>query len=105
MTVDAILVNGPCVVCDQGTDTALAFEGVAEWLTAGLMVLGVPRQDAIAMVEDTWPQGVAFDVVVTQPVRVCAACVARCAAEFPAPGDIVLGNVPIIVATGGAPDD
>jgi hypothetical protein len=34
------------VACGQGTDTAIAFAGEAEWHIAGLQVLGVPSADA-----------------------------------------------------------
>ena len=35
-----------CVVCTQGTDTALGLQGDAEWIIVGLEELGVPRQEA-----------------------------------------------------------
>lgn len=90
------LVSGPCIVCGQGTDTALVFEGDAHWAAAGVMVLGVPQAEAMALVEATWDEGIPLDEVVVQPVRVCAPCVARCRASFPTPRNALLGDVPVI---------
>ena len=38
-----------CVVCLQGCDTGLAFRGEAEWVLAGLHVLGIPDDEAEQM--------------------------------------------------------
>lgn len=92
-------MNGPCVVCGQGTDTALGFQGDANWVAAGLVVLGVPTEEAMDAVEDYWggPDAVPPGEFV-QAVQVCAECVAKCPADFPAPGVLMHGvqTVPVI---------
>lgn len=72
---------GSCVVCQTGTDTALAFAGPPEWCAAGLMVLGVPKAEAITLAE----AAPGTDTYAEMGVRVCTACVSRCAAGFPPP--------------------
>lgn len=49
--------KGSCIVCGQGTDTALAFHGEAEWHMAALIVLGVPA----AEVEQTYRSATGSD--------------------------------------------
>ena len=84
--------SGSCVMCLRGTDTALAFTGEAEWLIAGLINLGLARDDAnrtaFAMFED---MGCDPDMVPegrqTFGVRVCAECVSKAPySGFPSPG-------------------
>ena len=43
--------DGSCVACLRGTDTGLAFTGEAEWIIAGMMMLGIPEDQATIMVE------------------------------------------------------
>jgi hypothetical protein len=69
--------SGSCVVCLQGCDTALAFRGEAEWIIAGLRVLGLPSGEA----EQTLAHATGCDPdmvpngELTVPVRVCESCV------------------------------
>lgn len=74
-----------CAVCLQGTDTALAFTGVMEWKIAGLTCLGIPDDVATIMVE-RWADDDAPLVV-----KVCAECVKRGSAPFPAPALCIPG--------------
>jgi hypothetical protein len=88
--------NGPCVVCMTPTDTALAFEGCAEWCMAGLSVLGVPLDEAIAIfnIDPDEPDANGRHTV---RVRVCVGCVRKCSAPFPDP-TITLpgGGIPVV---------
>lgn len=61
-----------CVVCLRGTDTGLAFRGEPGQCVAGLVRLGVPREQAALMV----PVGGAAGDVITVPVRACRECAA-----------------------------
>ena len=71
---------GSCVVCLQGCDTALVLQGEAEWIVAGLTVLGITDVDeATAVVSQgtgcapgRMPGG-----TVTVAIRCCEACVAK----------------------------
>lgn len=86
---------GACVVCMRGTDTALTFRGIAEWAIAGLVTLGVPEQDAVAMVSSG--PGEVPDGELAISVRVCGSCVKRCPASFPMPRLALSGSpVPVI---------
>lgn len=83
--------RGSCVVCLRGTDTAIAFTGEAEWLEAGLRVLGIPDGQARHTADQYWQErgadpGMVFDGEHTMTVKVCAECAARSGANFPAPG-------------------
>ena len=71
--------SGSCINCFQGTDTALAFVGCLEWQAAGLMMLGLPDEHAFATVNSFGDESKPFIV------RVCAECVEKSAAPFPAP--------------------
>jgi hypothetical protein len=89
-----------CAVCVRGTDTALAFTGEAEWLEAGLGVLGIPDDEAQHMIEAFFVEkGADPGMVLTgdheMVVRVCAECVAKAPAQFPAPCIPAFG-VPVI---------
>ena len=67
-----------CVVCLQGTDTGLAFVGEAEWVIAGLTVLGIPEDQGTTMISEVTgcaPGNVPLGEV-TMHVRVCAKCAA-----------------------------
>jgi hypothetical protein len=89
--------EGSCVACQTGTDTGLAFEGEAEWLIAGLTVLGLSEHEASLMVSEHLggSAGEVPDGVHSMGVRVCAACVAKSPASFPAPA-LVGGALPTI---------
>lgn len=63
-----------CIVCFQGTDTALAFRGSPEWCVAGLLVLGVPKDQAYATFELCHPNP---PELMTVTYRVCASCASR----------------------------
>ena len=89
--------SGTCVVCLQPTDTALGFRGTAEWLAARLVVLGLPNEQAIAMV-----QNVEGDEMM---VRVCAACVERCPASFPPPALVLPGRAILTIEQPSPEDD
>jgi hypothetical protein len=80
-----------CCVCLRGTDTALAFQGEVEWLIAGLMSLGIPEQEAGAMVSRHFgcPDGEVPCGCLTLPVRVCSECVSRANPSFPAPAVVM----------------
>jgi hypothetical protein len=69
--------TGSCVVCLQGCDTALAFRGEAEWVLAGLRVLGLPDDEAAKTLTEVTgcAPGMVPDGKITVPVRVCEACV------------------------------
>jgi hypothetical protein len=69
--------RGTCTVCLRGTDTGIAFFGEAEWVAAGMKVLGIPLEQAAVMISDVTgcgrgkvPAG-RFQIV----VRVCRDCV------------------------------
>lgn len=65
-----------CVVCLKGTDTGLAFVGEAEWVLAGLRVLGVPDDQAsetLGAVTGCQP-GMVPDGEITVQLRVCETC-------------------------------
>ena len=89
--------NGSCIVCFHGTDTALAFEGEAEWVIAGLVTLGIPTEfEAGVMMSHFFdvPPGTVPDGIVTLGVQVCADCVERCPANFPKPRQA--SSVPVL---------
>lgn len=45
-------LRDPCTVCyQQNTSTVVAFGGSLEWVVVGLMRLGLPQKEAIALVE------------------------------------------------------
>lgn len=89
---------GSCAVCLLGTDTALAFTGALEWKIAGLICMGIPDDEATIMVE-RW--GNDDDPCV---VKVCAECVGKAAAPFPAPALCIPGYpVPNIQQPGYQP--
>lgn len=65
-----------CVVCLRGTDTGFAFRGVAEWIIAGIAVLGIPMDQAASMVSmaTSCEQGMVPDGEFTIVSRVCQRC-------------------------------
>jgi hypothetical protein len=85
-------------VCLRGTDTGLALTGVAEFVVAGHVKLGVPQDQAVLMVSEATgcepgnvPVG-EFTVV----VRVCRECANR-AGE---PVGLIATEVPLIKRRG-----
>ena len=91
--------HGSCVVCLRGTDTALAFQGEAEWMIAGVSALGVPLKQAGVMVSHFFgclPGRVPDGDDLTIVVQVCSSCVAKAKPGFPVPGLVVGGRVPTI---------
>lgn len=74
-----------CVVCFRGTDTALGFEGPGEWIIAGLSILGVPVDQAGALV--SMSTGCELGEVppgrIRLVFRVCQACVDKSGTGFP----------------------
>jgi hypothetical protein len=85
--------EGSCVNCMKGTDTALGFEGEAEWLMAGLAALGVPKDQALVMVSQHFkvPPGLVPDGTFRMVVKVCPACVEQ--SPFPTPVLVLPGAV------------
>ena len=62
-----------------GADTGLAFTGEAEWIITGMMMLGIPEDQATIMVGDFTgcDHGEVPDGVITIPVAVCRECASR----------------------------
>jgi hypothetical protein len=71
--------RGTCIVCLEPTDTGLAVRGEPEAAMAVLMVLGVPGDQAAAVLPQALgcAPGMVPDGEVTVPFRVCARCAAR----------------------------
>jgi hypothetical protein len=71
--------TGSCIVCGQGTDTAVGVRGEAEWHVAFMMQLGIPYDQANAT--HSFATGAApghvLDGIHTSHVRVCADCFAN----------------------------
>lgn len=84
--------RGTCTLCLRATDTAIGFEGEAEYLIAGLIWLGVENEVAYRMVSEEF--GCDPGMVPTGRhclyVRLCA----KCAAEggYPDPKLWVVGG-------------
>ena len=80
-----------CIVCFKGdVDTAVGFQGPAEWILAGLEALGVPKDQCYGTLrafleEDGWEgaPGEVPDGELLHYVRVCRECVKKCPANFP----------------------
>jgi hypothetical protein len=78
-----------CIACFKGdVPTVIAFEGEAEWILAGLCVLGLPEDQAYATLrhwletEQGWTGGAG--TVPTGTLRFSCVCCAECAAPtFP----------------------
>jgi hypothetical protein len=85
---------GACVVCRRGTDTALGFEGDAEWVLVGLGALGMPEERAVLLVGAQYgcDPGMVPDGTVSFPVRICAECASSGPPSFPAPAVVVTGG-------------
>jgi len=80
--------SGSCVSCMRGTDTAISFAGSAEWIMAGLTVLGVPEKEAIDMTVNMFgcsPGMVPVGDNLSAIVRVCRPCARKARGDFPKP--------------------
>jgi hypothetical protein len=72
--------EGTCAACMRPTDTGLVFRGVPEWAAAGLARLGVPEDQAVAIVLGHCAAafgcepGEVPDEPITMTVRACADC-------------------------------
>lgn len=89
-----------CVVCLRGTDTAIGFgPAEAEWALAGLQLLGVPEDQAEAIVSafTGCDPGTVSSEDVTISVRVCRSCMA---ASDLADSGMTLGVVPAVPVYG-----
>ena len=87
---------GSCVGCLRGCDTCVAVVGDVDWHCAFLTVIGVPLEEAEAMIQAPWFPILAPDF---PPVfyRVCTACAAkypRLTARVAVPGADVPGGLP-----------
>lgn len=95
---------GSCTICLRGTDTALGFRGDAEFVIAGLVTLGIDSMeeaDATLRSLTGCDDGMVPTGVLSQVVRVCAECVDKCPAAFPAPVPLMMGaEVPCIEHSG-----
>lgn len=71
--------SGSCVVCGQGTDTALGVDGEAEWHVAALQMLGIPAAEAPDVLASATgaPAGMARTGRFKMPILVCAECVSK----------------------------
>jgi hypothetical protein len=90
-----------CVVCLKGTDTGIALRGEAEWVIAGLRVLGVPSDQAsetLRVVTGSDP-GMVPDGEVTITIRVCIPCAVGSPFEG-SPQPVAIG-VPLFGQKGG----
>ena len=68
--------SGTCIVCLRATDTGLGFRGDVTWQAASLIVLGLPRDEAVATVNEheheLGPDG-RYEVI----HRLCTDCASR----------------------------
>lgn len=91
---DHLAQKGSCIVCLRGTDTALAFRGSIEWVTAGLYALGVPADQAAATVQSSCLP-IDGSGRATATYQVCASCVQK--TKLPKPGLVYDGaEIPCI---------
>jgi len=81
--------KGTCIVCFRPTDTGLGFRGEAEFVIAGLRVLGIPEGADYATFRAGWTDtghdledGEVPDGIIEVPVQVCTRCVSKCPAKF-----------------------
>lgn len=97
--------RGSCIVCGRGTDTALAFQGEAEWCLAGVVALGVPEDEAYLTLLSGWQEegrgtqkGQVPCGTLSAVIRVCADCVEAATPNFPKPTLLYRGaELPAIV--------
>jgi hypothetical protein len=68
-----------CLVCLQGTDAALDFRGDAEWMVAGLTVLGIGYDEVASMISRAHgcDVGLVPKDLLTMTFRVCESCVTK----------------------------
>lgn len=82
-----------CVVCDQPTDTTLAFIGSAEWCVAWLEMLGVPGDQAYLAAFKSWYEelgpglqfGEAPEGIIQMGVQLCTSCAGKARARLADP--------------------
>lgn len=92
-----------CVVCDQATDSALAFVGSFEWCVAWLELLGVPGDDAYPTAFKIWVQvmgpglqfGDAPTGVLQLGVQLCTSCADRARGSLADPSSLPEPVVPL----------
>jgi hypothetical protein len=72
--------DGSCIACLRGTDSALGFQGEAEWIIAAIMhITGDPMEQAaetFRQVSGSAP-GEVPDGIQTHVLRLCTECAAR----------------------------
>ncbi len=63
-----------CVICLKPTETGLELEGIAEFVLAGVIKLGVPEEQARIILAVLWGKepGQVPDGIVKTPIPVCA---------------------------------
>lgn len=101
--------RGTCIVCMRPTDTALAFRGEGDWLIAGLMSLGIPRDQAYLTLLHAWREhgrhvddGMVPSGTLTETVRVCHKCVRKAGPGLPDPVLCIPGaEIPGVSQKGG----
>jgi hypothetical protein len=72
--------EGSCVICMRGCDTAFALQGQAEWITAGLMKLGVSDIDEASAIVSKGAgsdPGMLPNGIITVVVRCCESCMSK----------------------------
>lgn len=84
-------MHSTCTACGKPTDTVLYFRGDGEWLTAGLMSLGIEPEQSILMISKLLdcPPGEVFNQQDEEdvPLFVCAKCASQAGYYAPvAPG-------------------
>ena len=89
--------RGSCAVCLTGTDTAVAFRGDAEWIIAGVHLLGISINEAALMLSlaTGCDPGHAPPGELQYPVLVCRSCADASPGRFPVGP---LDAIPVIVA-------
>jgi hypothetical protein len=90
----------------RGTDTALGFRGEAEWIIAGLKMLGIESEEeayaTFRRATDSEP-GMVPDGILEVINRVCTSCVEQAEPNFPAPALLIAGaDIPCVEQSGGA---
>jgi hypothetical protein len=91
--------RGSCIICGQGTDTALGFKGSGEAHIAFLIVLGVAEDEASATVSvaTNSEPGMVPSGKFVATYRLCARCVREAEPDFPPPVLLMVdGEIPVI---------
>ncbi len=76
-----------CVVCLRPTDTGIGLRGEAEWMAAALIVLGLPSDEAGAMISEATgsPPGRVPVGQIDCVIRLCGDCASKSTKPFPTP--------------------